>query len=296
MDSVIVGASIAAHLAALPAVRRHTSRLLPKRLQRDLMARATAADAGGAEDAPPSLPTGYKVPDVWTFKDLGGKMGAMNRPTAGARMDLKLNVGKHPYQLYSLGTPNGVKVTAMLEELGVEYDAWFVDIFKLEQFGSEFVGVNPNSKIPALMDHSVSGAPQRVFESGHILLYLAEKEEKFIPKPGTPQRVECMNWLFWQMASAPYIGGGFGHFYNYAPVKIEYCIDRFSMETKRQLDVLDKRLAESPYLAGPEYTIADIATWPWIQCLFKWYGKAAAFLQLEEEYPRTRSTAIGPHP
>ncbi len=209
----------------------------------------------------------YTPPKVWTWeKASGGQFANINRPIAGATHDKELPVGKHPLQLYSLATPNGVKVTVMLEELlalghkGAEYDAWLIKIMEGDQFGSGFVGVNPNSKIPALMDRS-GAKPVRVFESGAILLYLAEKFGAFLPKDSS--RAECLSWLFWQMGSAPYLGGGFGHFYAYAPMKIEYAINRFTMETKRQLDVLDRRLAESAYLAGPDYTIADIAVWPW---------------------------------
>lgn len=230
----------------------------------------------------PSLPVGYEVPEVWEMKDMGGVMAAMNRPTAGKRSEEELSVGAHPYQLYSLGTPNGHKVTILLEELhdalGVEYDAWKIGIMQLQQFGSGFVDINPNSKIPAMVDRSEEGKPIRVFESGSILLYLAEKHKMFIPQD-LAGRTECMNWLFWQMGSAPMIGGGFGHFYNYAPVKIEYCIDRFAMETKRLLDVLDQRLAVAAYVAGPEYSIADMAIMPWIRCITTGY-KADKFLNL----------------
>jgi GST-like protein len=210
----------------------------------------------------------YTPPKVWTWdKANGGQFANINRPISGATHDKVLQVGKHPLQLYSLATPNGVKVTIMLEELlalghsGAEYDAWLINIRDGDQFGSGFVGANPNSKIPALVDHSVS-PPQRVFESGAILLYLAEKFGAFIPTDPAG-RAACLSWLMWQMGSAPYLGGGFGHFYAYAPVKIEYCIDRFAMEVKRQLDVLDKHLADHKYMAGDEYSIADIAIWPW---------------------------------
>jgi GST-like protein len=211
--------------------------------------------------------TAYTPPKVWSWnKENGGKFASVNRPTAGAQHDKELPVGRHPFQLYSLATPNGQKVTIMFEELlaaghsGAEYDAWLIRIDG-NQFGSGFVEVNPNSKIPALMDRS-GAKPIRVFESGAILLHLAEKFGAFIP--GDPAgRAECLSWLFWQMGSAPYLGGGFGHFYAYAPTKIEYAIDRFSMEVKRQLDVLDRRLAVSEYLAGSDYTIADIAVFPW---------------------------------
>lgn len=222
---------------------------------------------------------GYVVPEVWEHKSKSDNQFAeINQPTAGARTVKELPVGKHPYQLYSLGTPNGIKVTILLEELGVEYDAWKISIMQAEQFTSGFVAINPNSKIPAMTDNTLS-PPLRVFESGSILLYLAEKTGKFIPKDPRA-RVECMNWLFWQMGSAPYIGGGFGHFYKYANVKIEYAIDRFSMETKRLLDVLDKRLAEVPYLAGDEYSIADMAAFGWFGFIGKGYN-ATKFLDTE---------------
>ena len=229
----------------------------------------------------------YAPPKVWSWnKSGGGAFAAINRPVAGPTHDKELPVGRHPLQLYSLATPNGVKVTVMLEELlalghtGAEYDAWLIKIGDGDQFGSGFVEVNPNSKIPALMDRS-GAQPVRVFESGAILLYLAEKFDAFLPRGAT--RAECLSWLFWQMGSAPYLGGGFGHFYAYAPVKIEYAIDRFAMEVKRQLDVLDRRLAEHEYLAGGEYSIADIAVWPWYGGLVKGqiYG-AAEFLQVQD--------------
>ena len=206
----------------------------------------------------------YVPPKVWTWnKENGGQFASINRPIAGPTHDKELPVGKHPFQLYSLATPNGVKVTVMLEELlalgheGAEYDAWLIKIGNGDQFGSGFVDINPNSKIPALMDRS-GPEPIRVFESGSILFYLAEKFGAFLPKD-IKTRTEAMSWLFWQMGSAPYLGGGFGHFYAYAPTKIEYAIDRYAMEVKRQLDVLDRRLAETPYLAGADYTIADMA-------------------------------------
>ncbi len=213
--------------------------------------------------------TDYTPPKVWTWnKNTGGQFAAINRPIAGPTHDKDLPVGKHPLQLHSLGTPNGQKVTIMLEELlaaghsGAEYDAWLINIGKGEQFGSGFVAANPNSKIPALIDNSTA-PPTRVFESGSILVYLAEKfGSAFLPMSGTA-RTETFNWLFWQMGSAPFLGGGFGHFYAYAPIKIEYAIDRYAMEVKRQLDVLDRHLAENEYLAGSEYTIADMAIWPW---------------------------------
>ena len=232
--------------------------------------------------------TSYTPPRVWTWgKPNGGQFANINRPIAGPTHDKDLPVGRHPLQLYSLATPNGVKVTVMLEELlalghaGAEYDAWLIRINEGDQFGSGFVAANPNSKIPALVDRS-GPTPIRVFESGAILLHLAEKFGAFLPtEPRT--RAECLSWLFWQMGSAPYLGGGFGHFYAYAPVKIEYAIDRFAMEVKRQLDVLDRHLATSEYLAGDEYTIADIAVWPWYGALAKGlvYG-AGEFLQVHD--------------
>ena len=220
------------------------------------------------------MTTEYTPPKVWAWnKENGGRFANINRPIAGATHDKELPVGKHPLQLYSLGTPNGVKVTVMLEELlalghsGAEYDAWLIKIGDGDQFGSGFVAVNPNSKIPALMDRS-GPEPIRVFESGAILMYLAEKFGAFLPTEAAA-RAECLSWLFWQMGSAPFLGGGFGHFYAYAPSKIAYAINRYAMEAKRQLDVLDRRLAISEYVAGSEYTIADMAIWPW-------YGAALA--------------------
>jgi len=235
-----------------------------------------------SKDAP------YIPPKIWTFdKENGGAFAGINRPTAGARHEKVLPVGRHPLQLYSLATPNGVKVTVMLEELlalghtGAEYDAWLIRINEGEQFGSGFVEINPNSKIPALLDRS-GEKPIRVFESGAILMHLAEKFGAFLPTE-TGLRAECLSWLFWQMGAAPYLGGGFGHFYAYAPEKIEYAIDRFAMEVKRQLDVLDRRLAESPYLAGADYTIADIAVWPWYGNLVKGQAyNAGEFLQVQD--------------
>ncbi len=235
-----------------------------------------------------SDPPPYQPPRIWTWnKASGGRFAAINRPVAGATHEKDLPVGRHPLQLYSLATPNGVKVTVMLEELlalghaGAEYDAWLIRINEGEQFGSGFVAINPNSKIPALLDRS-GPAPIRVFESGAILVYLAEKFGALLP--GEPAlRAECLSWLFWQMGSAPYLGGGFGHFYAYAPEKIEYAIDRFAMEVKRQLDVLDRRLAESAYLAGDDYTIADIAVWPWYGALAKGLlYEAGEFLQVQD--------------
>ena len=224
-------------------------------------------------------PTTYVPPKIWTWnKENGGRFANINRPIAGATSEKELPVGKHPLQLYSLATPNGVKVTVMLEELlalghkGAEYDAWLIRINEGDQFSSGFVAVNPNSKIPALMDRS-EPKPVRVFESASILMYLAEKFGAFLPTDRA-KRAECLSWVFWQMGSAPYLGGGFGHFYAYAPTKIEYAIDRFAMEVKRQLDVLDRRLAESAYLGGDDYTIADIAVWPW-------YGNLAMGLAYE---------------
>jgi GSH-dependent disulfide-bond oxidoreductase len=231
----------------------------------------------------------YTPPKVWTWnKPSGGQFASINRPVAGATHEKELPVGKHPLQLYSLGTPNGVKVTIMLEELlalgisGAEYDAWLINIGQGDQFGSGFVAVNPNSKIPALLDRS-GPTPIRVFESGAILMHLAEKFGQFLPKGPAP-RAEVLSWLFWQVGAAPYVGGGFGHFYAYAPEKIEYAIDRFAMETKRQLDVLDQRLAQSEYIAGGSYTIADIAIFPWYGALAKgWaYGAAAEFLSVQD--------------
>ncbi|WP_454918910.1 glutathione-dependent disulfide-bond oxidoreductase [Xanthobacter sediminis] len=230
----------------------------------------------------------YTPPEVWTWnKPSGGRFASINRPVAGPTHDKALPVGRHPLQLYSLATPNGQKVTILLEELlalghsGAEYDAWLIRINEGDQFSSGFVAANPNSKIPALVDHS-GPAPVRVFESGAILLYLAEKFGAFLPTEPAA-RAECLSWLFWQMGSAPYLGGGFGHFYAYAPVKIEYAIDRFTMEAKRLLDVLDRRLAESPYLAGEAYTIADMAALPWYGGLVKgWLYDAATFLKVED--------------
>jgi GSH-dependent disulfide-bond oxidoreductase len=230
----------------------------------------------------------YTPPKVWTWnKPNGGRFASINRPIAGPTQDKELPVGRHPLQLYSLGTPNGQKVTIMLEELlalghaGAEYDAWLIKIGDGDQFGSGFVAVNPNSKIPALVDRS-GPQPIRVFESGAMLLYLAEKFGVFLPKQGAA-RAECLSWLFWQMGSAPYLGGGFGHFYAYAPTKIEYAIDRFAMEVKRQMDVLDRRLAESEYLGGTQYTIADMAVWPWYGALAKGLiYEAGEFLQVAD--------------
>src|SRR5258708_640285 len=239
----------------------------------------------------------YTPPKVWTWnKENGGRFANINRPIAGATHDKELPVGRHPLQLYSLATPSGVKVTVMLEELlaaghaGAEYDAWLVPISG-DQFGSGFIAVNPNSKIPALMDHS-GPAPIRVFESGAILLHLAEKFGAFLPKEARP-RAECLSWLFWQMGSAPYLGGGFGHFYAYAPTKLEYAIDRFAMEVKRQLDVLDRRLGEVEYLAGDDYSIADMAVWPWYGSLARGLAyEAGEFLQVHEYQNLQRWTTM----
>jgi len=230
----------------------------------------------------------YIPPKVWTWqKANGGRFANINRPVAGPTHELELPRGKHPLQLYSLGTPNGIKVTVMLEELlelghaGAEYDAWLIRINEGMQFSSGFVDVNPNSKIPALMDYS-GAEPVRVFESGSILFYLAEKFKAFLPTE-VAQRTECMSWLMWQMGSAPYLGGGFGHFYAYAPTKIEYAIDRFAMEVKRELDVLNRRLADQRFIAGDQYTIADMAIWPWYGSLAK--GErydSGEFLQVHE--------------
>ena len=247
--------------------------------------------------------TEYTPPKVWKWNtENGGNWANINRPIAGATSEKELPVGKHPLQLYSLATPNGVKVTMMLEELlelghkGAEYDAYLVNIGEGDQFGSGFVDINPNSKIPALMDCS-GDTPTRVFESGSILLYLAEKFDAFLPKDPA-KRVECMNWLFWQMGSAPYLGGGFGHFYTYAPVKIEYCVDRFAMEVKRQLDVLNRHLADNRFMAGDEYTIADMAIWPWYGALVaNRIYEAAEFLSTHEyEHVNRWEQEIGERP
>jgi len=237
-----------------------------------------------------NFPAGYQPEKVWQWeKGNGGQFANINRPIAGPTHDKALPVGKHPLQLYSLATPNGVKVTVMLEELleaghaDAEYDAWRIDIGEGDQFGSGFVDVNPNSKIPALMDHAPSGggAPVRVFESGSILFYLAEKYGAFL-STDTRTRTETMNWLMWQMGAGPYLGGGFGHFYAYAPMKIKYAIDRFAMEVKRQLDVLDRHLADHEYMAGAEYSIADMAIWPWYGRLVKGGAyEAGDFLEVE---------------
>lgn len=232
--------------------------------------------------------TEYTPPKVWIWnKPNGGEFANINRPIAGPTHDKELPIGKHPFQLYSQGTPNGQKVTIMFEELlaaghkGAEYDAWLIRIGQGDQFGSGFVGVNPNSKIPALMDCS-GKKPIRVFESGAILMHLAEKFGAFLPTT-QPARAEALSWLFWQMGSAPFLGGGFGHFFAYAPKKIEYAIDRYAMETKRQLDVLDRHLADHEYMAGSEYTIADIAIWPWYGGMVKgWNYGAAEFLSVHE--------------
>jgi GST-like protein len=232
--------------------------------------------------------TAYTPTKIWTWnKENGGQFANINRPVAGPTHKKDLPVGRHPLQLYSLATPNGVKVTVMLEELlarghaGAEYDAWLINIREGDQFGSGFVGVNPNSKIPALMDRS-GPTPIRVFESGAILIHLAEKFGAFLPTEPAA-RAQCLSWLMWQMGSAPYLGGGFGHFYAYAPIKIEYAIDRFAMEVKRQMDVLDRRLADSEYLGGTQYTIADMAVWPWYGALAKGLVyEAGEFLQVAD--------------
>lgn len=225
-------------------------------------------------DQPTNQPPSYEPPKVWTWdQESGGRFANINRPIAGPTHDKELPVGRHPLQLYSLATPNGVKATVMLEELlalgheGAEYDAWLINIGSGDQFSSGFVAINPNSKIPALADHSTP-EPTRVFESGAILLYLAQKFDAFLPKDPA-KHAECLSWLFWQMGSAPYLGGGFGHFYAYAPFKIEYAINRFTMEIKRQLDVLNRHLADHQYMVGDEYTIADIGIWPWYGALAK---------------------------
>jgi GST-like protein len=245
----------------------------------------------------------YVPPKIWTWnRENGGRFANINRPIAGPTHDKDLPLGRHPMQLYSLGTPNGVKVTVMLEELlalghsGAEYDAWLIRINEGDQFSSGFVDINPNSKIPALLDRS-GPRPIRVFESGAILVHLAEKFGAFLPtEPGA--RAECLSWLFWQMGSTPYLGGGFGHFYAYAPMKIEYAIDRFAMEVKRQLDVLDRRLGESEFIAGPDFTIADMAIWPWYGAMAKGelYG-GGEFLQVHEYVNVNRwADAIGARP
>ncbi len=238
-------------------------------------------------DSEKNQPPGYEPPEVWRWDaDNGGEWSSINRPVSGATREEPLPIGKHPLQLYSLGTPNGVKVTIMLEELlalghdGAEYDAWLINIGKGDQFGSGFVEINPNSKIPALADHSTSPVT-RVFESGSILFYLAEKFDEFFPKEHY-SRTQTMNWLMWQMGSAPFVGGGFGHFYAYAPFKMEYPIDRYTMETKRQLHLLDTHLANNEYLAGDLYTIADMAVWPWYGSLMKDAYDAAEFLSVHE--------------
>ena len=239
------------------------------------------------EDGANNQPAGYIPPTVWTWDtENGGQFASINRPISGATHDKELPIGKHPFQLYSLGTPNGVKVTIMLEELlaaghaGAEYDAWLINIGSGDQFGSGFVAVNPNSKIPAMMDHSAS-PPIRLFESGSMLVYLAEKFDAFLPKD-TAKRAETMNWLMWQMGSAPFVGGGFGHFFAYAPFKMEYPISRYAMETKRQLHVLDTHLATSQYMVGDEYTIADMAIWPWYGAIMREAYAAQEFLSVHE--------------
>lgn len=239
------------------------------------------------QDSADNQPTGYVPPKVWTWDaPSGGQFANINRPISGATHDKVLQIGKHPIQLYSMGTPNGVKVTIMLEELlaaghvGAEYDAWLIEIGNGDQFGSDFVAINPNSKIPAMMDYSVS-PPIRLFESGSMLLYLADKFGAFLPKD-IAKRTEAISWLMWQMGSAPYLGGGFGHFYAYAPFKMEYPINRFAMETKRQLHVLDTHLADKAYMAGDEYSIADIAIWPWYGAVMREAYAAQEFLSVHE--------------
>jgi GST-like protein len=248
------------------------------------------------EDDGMSSPEPYTPPKVWTFdKANGGVWASINRPTSGATHETALPRGKHPLQLYSLGTPNGIKVTILLEELlaagveAAEYDAWLIDINKGDQFGSGFVDLNPNSKIPALIDYS-GAEPVRVFESGAILLHLAERFGRFMPA-SPAGRAELLSWLFWQVGSTPYYGGGFAHFYHYAPVKIEYAIDRFTMELKRQLDVLDRRLADRPYILGEDYSIADMAIFPWYGGLMlAWQQDSRAFLSLQD-YPNLQRWA-----
>ena len=260
------------------------------------------------EKFPPenNLPAGYVPPKVWTWEQpSGGTFASINRPIAGPTHDKELPVGKHPHQLYSLGTPNGVKVTILLEELleaghsGAEYDAWLINIGEGDQFGSGFVDINPNSKIPAMTDHAPKGAkgdstdPIRLFESGSILVYLAEKFGAFLPSD-LRGRAEAMNWLMWQMGSAPFLGGGFGHFYQYAPMKIEYAINRYAMEVKRQMDVLDRQLAKTEYIGGDDYTIADMAIWPWYGRLAVGgaYGESGKFLEVEKYEHVQRWTAL----
>lgn len=242
-------------------------------------------------DPSQNLPAGYEVPRVWSWEaGNGGQFQHINRPTAGARFDRALPVGEHPLQLYSMGTPNGVKVTIMLEELlalghsDAEYDAWLVNIFDGEQFGSGFVDLNPNAKIPALLDRSTS-EPIRVFESGSILLYLSRKFDAFLPKDHKAN-TEALNWLFWQVGAAPFVGGGFGHFFSYAPIHIKYAIDRYAMEVKRQFDVLDRHLVHHRYLAGDDYSIADMAVWPWYGAVSQndIYGTSGTFLSADS-YP-----------
>lgn len=251
-----------------------------------------------------SEPETYTPPKVWTWdRESGGRFANINRPIAGATHEKELPIGRHPLQLYSLGTPNGIKVTVLLEELlalghsGAEYDAWLINIGSGDQFGSGFVAINPNSKIPALVDRS-GAQPIRVFESGAILMYLAEKFSAFLPTEAAA-RAECLSWLFWQMGSAPFLGGGFGHFFSYAPTKIEYAINRYAMETKRQLDVLDRQLAQREYIAGDAYTIADMAIWPWYGVLAqdKLYASAGEFLQVQEyKHLQRWSELVGARP
>ncbi|MEE4350386.1 MAG: glutathione-dependent disulfide-bond oxidoreductase [Pacificimonas sp.] len=244
-------------------------------------------------DPQQNQPAGYVPPKVWTWdSESGGRFANINRPIAGPTHEKDLPVGKHPFQLYSLGTPNGVKVTVMFEELlaaghaGAEYDAWLINIGEGDQFGSGFVSANPNSKIPALMDHTTN-PPTRVFESASILMHLAEKFGAFLPSEGRA-RTETINWLFWVQGSAPFLGGGFGHFYAYAPIKIEYAINRYAMEVKRQLDVLDRQLADNEYLAGADYTIADMATWPWYGAVMNNAAYSAGEFLSVHEYKNVR--------
>lgn len=240
-----------------------------------------------SDETPPNQPAGYEPPEVWSVDGAnGGKFANINKPTSGAQHDKDLPVGEHPFQLYSLGTPNGQKVTIMFEELleaghdGAEYDAWLINIGAGDQFGSGFVDINPNSKIPALMDHSTN-PPVRLFESGSMLIHLAEKFGAFLPDEGS-QRTETINWLMWQIGSAPFLGGGFGHFYAYAPFKIKYAIDRYAMEAKRQLHVLDTQLGKHEFIAGDSYSIADMAIWPWYGGVMHKIYDAQTFLNVEE--------------
>ena len=269
----ILGSSYASRIPSESAARQAPFDFAPFEYTVGFRIKKDATMTDEAPDPQKNMPPGYEPAKVWSWdKESGGRFASINRPIAGATHDKELPVGEHPLQLYSLGTPNGVKVTILLEELlalghsGAEYDAWIINIGDGDQFGSGFVDINPNSKIPALLDHSTK-TPTRVFESGAILVYLAEKFGEFLPTEPSA-RAECMSWLFWQMGSAPYLGGGFGHFYAYAPFKIEYCIDRFAMEVKRQMDVLDRNLADRKYLCGDSYNISDMA-------VYAWYGNVA---------------------